>query len=70
MATAGSSDEAWFDTFAKFESDCEEDYQSIPDGIDLFLKMLLLMEKFLILHLFVNRSAIVNLVTFCRHTVN
>ncbi|XP_022151158.1 uncharacterized protein LOC111019152 isoform X2 [Momordica charantia] len=29
----GSSDEAWFDTVAKFESDCDEDYQSIPDDI-------------------------------------
>lgn len=29
----GSSDEAWFDTFGKFESDCDEDYQSLPDDI-------------------------------------
>ncbi|XP_023516868.1 uncharacterized protein LOC111780618 [Cucurbita pepo subsp. pepo] len=29
----GSSDEAWFDTFPRFESDCDEDYQSIPDDI-------------------------------------
>ncbi|XP_023530130.1 uncharacterized protein LOC111792749 isoform X1 [Cucurbita pepo subsp. pepo] len=30
---AGSFDEAWFDTIAKFESDCDEDYQSVPEDI-------------------------------------
>ncbi|XP_026381442.1 uncharacterized protein LOC113276064 [Papaver somniferum] len=27
----GSTEEAWFDSAAVFESDCEEDYQSVPD---------------------------------------
>ncbi|KAG2702213.1 hypothetical protein I3760_06G079700 [Carya illinoinensis] len=29
----GSTDEAWFDPVAIFESDCDEDYQSVPDDI-------------------------------------
>ncbi|MCL7037374.1 hypothetical protein MKW94_026674 [Papaver nudicaule] len=27
----GSTEDAWFDTAGVFESDCEEDYQSVPD---------------------------------------
>ncbi|KAF9609107.1 hypothetical protein IFM89_013361 [Coptis chinensis] len=27
----GSTEEAWFDSIAVFESDCEDDYQSVPD---------------------------------------
>lgn len=30
--SAGSLDEAWFDTVAKFESDCDDDFQSVQDG--------------------------------------
>ena len=34
MALAGSTDqEAWFDSAAALESDCDEDFQSVPDGI-------------------------------------
>ncbi|KAJ0095124.1 hypothetical protein Patl1_16291 [Pistacia atlantica] len=32
---AGSLDEAWFDTVAKFESDCDDDFQSVQDDADL-----------------------------------
>ncbi|XP_044480733.1 uncharacterized protein LOC123207402 isoform X1 [Mangifera indica] len=30
---AGSLDEAWFDTAAKFESDCDDDFQSVQDDV-------------------------------------
>jgi len=29
----GSIEEAWFDSVAVFDSDCDDDYQSVPDGI-------------------------------------
>ena len=29
---AGSNEEAWFDSAAVFESDCDEDFESVPDG--------------------------------------
>lgn len=30
---AGSIEEAWFDSIAVFDSDCDDDYQSVPDGM-------------------------------------
>lgn len=35
---AGSIEEAWFDSVAVFDSDCDDDYQSVPDGmiLDIF----------------------------------
>ena len=32
---AGSIEEAWFDSVAVFDSDCDDDYQSVIDGIIL-----------------------------------
>lgn len=32
MASTESIEEAWFDPVATFESDCDEDYQSVQDG--------------------------------------
>lgn len=34
MAT-GTIEEAWFDSVAAFDSDCDDDYQSVPDGMIL-----------------------------------
>lgn len=33
MASGGSLEEAWFDSIPVFESDCEEEYESVQDGI-------------------------------------
>ncbi|KAK7252320.1 hypothetical protein RIF29_36177 [Crotalaria pallida] len=30
---AGSIEESWFDSFAVFESDCDDDYQSVPEDV-------------------------------------
>jgi len=37
---AGSIEEAWFDSVTVFDSDCDDDYQSVPDGMifNIFLK--------------------------------
>lgn len=32
MASAGSLDEAWFDSIPVFESDCEEEFESVQEG--------------------------------------
>jgi hypothetical protein len=31
--SAGSIEEAWFDSVTMFDSDCDDDYQSVPDGM-------------------------------------
>ncbi|KAM6577842.1 hypothetical protein CsatB_029679 [Cannabis sativa] len=31
---AGSIDEAWYDSILLFDSDCDEDYQSVQDGMN------------------------------------
>lgn len=33
MAAGSIIEEAWFDSVAVFESDCDDDYQSVPDGM-------------------------------------
>ena len=33
VTSAGSIEDAWFDPVAILESDCDEDYQSVPDGM-------------------------------------
>lgn len=33
VVSAGSIDEAWYDSVAVFESDCDEDYKSVADGM-------------------------------------
>lgn len=33
MVSAGSIEEAWYDSVAIFESDCDEDYKSVADGM-------------------------------------
>lgn len=33
IVSAGSNEDAWFDSVAVFESDCDEDYQSVQSGI-------------------------------------
>ena len=33
MALAGSIEETWFDSVAMFDSDCDEDYESVQDGM-------------------------------------
>lgn len=30
---AGTIEEAWFDSVAVFDSDCDDDYQSVADGM-------------------------------------
>lgn len=35
FVSAGSIEEAWFDSVAVFDSDCDDDYQSVPDGMVL-----------------------------------
>ncbi|CAL0311952.1 unnamed protein product [Lupinus luteus] len=30
---AGSTEESWFDSFAVFDSDCDDDYQSVPEDV-------------------------------------
>lgn len=35
VVVTGSGEEAWYDTVCIFESDGEEDFQSVPDGISL-----------------------------------
>ncbi|OIW10515.1 hypothetical protein TanjilG_15887 [Lupinus angustifolius] len=32
-AVAGSTEESWFDSFAVFDSDCDDDYQSVPEDV-------------------------------------
>lgn len=32
MTLAGSTEDTWFDSVAVFESDCDEDFESVPDG--------------------------------------
>lgn len=39
---AGSIEEAWFDSVAVFDSDCDDDYQSVIDGIILDILKLIL----------------------------
>ncbi|KAK7407317.1 hypothetical protein VNO78_09131 [Psophocarpus tetragonolobus] len=34
-AFQGSIEEAWFDSVAVFDSDCDDDYQSVPDDVSL-----------------------------------
>lgn len=33
MILTGSTDEAWFDSAVILDSDCDEDFQSVPDGM-------------------------------------
>ncbi|XP_058073826.1 uncharacterized protein LOC131222681 isoform X2 [Magnolia sinica] len=33
LAFHGSTDEAWFDSVAKFDSDCDEDYESVQEDV-------------------------------------
>lgn len=33
VVTLGNIEEAWFDSSAAFDSDCDDDYQSVPDGM-------------------------------------
>lgn len=33
MVSAGSTDEAWYDSLPIFESDCDEDYKSVADDV-------------------------------------
>lgn len=35
MTGGGHVEEAWFDSAAVLESDCDEDYQSVADGMIL-----------------------------------
>lgn len=37
----GNVEEAWFDSVAVFDSDCDDDYQSVPDGMILDISHLI-----------------------------
>lgn len=32
ISPPGSTEEAWFDTFMLFESDCDDDFESVQEG--------------------------------------
>ncbi|MCI85266.1 hypothetical protein A2U01_0106545, partial [Trifolium medium] len=41
-----SIEEAWFDSVTMFDSDCDDDYQSVPDGMVLNIFKISIIEHF------------------------